>query len=108
MRRALIPNGRGVTISEPKTAKGRRVIALDPETVDVLKAQAARQLVEQQQWSQAWKDSGLDLTVENGAAWDPESVSRYWRQAVKRSLLPKIGLHDLRHTHTTLALQTGI
>ncbi|MGO8684502.1 MAG: site-specific integrase, partial [Thermoleophilia bacterium] len=108
VRRALIPNGRGVIISEPKTAKGRRVIALDPGTVEVLKAQAARQLAEQQQWADNWSDSGYVFTYENGASLDPESVSRYWRQAVKRSLLPPIRLHDLRHTHATLALQAGI
>jgi integrase len=108
VRRALIPDGRGVIISEPKTAKGRRVIALDAGTVDVLKSQAARQLAEQQQWGDAWVETGLVFTGENGAALDPESVSRYWRQAVKRSLLPAIRLHDLRHTHATLALQAGI
>jgi integrase len=76
--------------------------------VDVLKAQAARQLAEQQQWADNWSDSGYVFTYENGAALDPESVSRYWRQALKRSLLPPIRLHDLRHTHATLALQAGI
>ena len=42
------------------------------------------------------------------SALDPESVTRYFRQAVKRSLLPSIRLYDLRHTHATLALQAGI
>ena len=46
--------------------------------------------------------------AENGEALDPESVSRYWRQAVKKAMLPTIRLHDLRHTHATLALQAGI
>jgi integrase len=108
VRRALIPNGRGVIISEPKTAKGRRVVALDPGTVEVLKGQAARQLSKQQQWADSWSDSSYVFTYENGEALDPESVSRYWRQALKRSLLPAIRLHDLRHTHATLALQAGI
>jgi integrase len=49
VRRALIPSGREVIVSEPKTAKGRRVIALDPGTVEVLKGQAARQLDEQRE-----------------------------------------------------------
>ncbi len=88
--------------------KGRRVIALDPGTVEVLKAQAARQLEEQNDWDEAWIESGLVFTAENGAALDPESVTRYFRQAVKRSMLPSIRLHDLRHTHATLALQAGI
>jgi len=108
VRRALIPNGRDVIVSEPKTVKGRRVIALDPGTVEVLKAQAARQLDEQKEWDDAWVETGLVFTLENGAALDPESVSRYWRQAVKKSMLPQIRLHDLRHTHATLALQAGI
>jgi integrase len=108
VRRALVPVSREVVVSEPKTVKGRRVIALDPGTVEVLKAQAAGQLDEQDDWEEAWIDSGLVFTAENGAALDPESVTRYFRQAVKRSLLPSIRLHDLRHTHATLALQAGI
>jgi len=108
VRRALIPSGREVIVSEPKTIKGRRVIAIDPGTVEVLKAQAARQLDEQKEWDEAWVESGLVFTLENGTALDPESVSRYFRQAVKMSMLPTIRLHDLRHTHATLALQAGI
>ena len=108
MRRALIPNGREVVVSEPKTAKGRRVIALDPATVEVLKAQAQRQLDEQSEWDEGWVETGLVFTLENGEALDPEDVSRYWRQAVKKAMLPQIRLHDLRHTHATLALQAGV
>jgi len=108
VRRALIPINREVVVREPKTAKGRRVIALDPATVEVLKAQAARQLDEQRDWDEAWVETGLVFTQENGEALDPETVTRYFRQAVKKSMLPQIRLHDLRHTHATLALQAGI
>jgi integrase len=107
VRRALIPNGREVVISEPKTARGRRSIALDPETVLVLRAQAARQL-EEQQASTTWSETGLLFTREDGEALHPEVASRYFRQAVKRAMLPAIRLHDLRHTHATLALRAGI
>ncbi len=108
MRRALIPIKNEVVVSEPKTAKGRRVIALDPVTVEVLKAQAQRQLDEQSEWEEAGVESGLVFTLENGEALDPEDVSRYFRQAVKKAMLPQIRLHDLRHTHATLALQAGV
>jgi integrase len=76
--------------------------------VGVVKAQAARQLDEQSDWDDAWVESGLVFTAGNGSALDPDSVSRYWRQAVKKAMLPKVRLHDLRHTHATLALQAGI
>jgi integrase len=108
VRRALIPINREVVVSEPKTAKGRRVVALDAGTIEVLKGQAARQLEEHSEWDEGWVESGLVFTAENGAALDPESISRYWRQAVKKTMLPTIRLHDLRHTHATLALQAGV
>ena len=84
------------------------MVALDPVTVEVLKAQAARQLDEQKKLDETWVESGLVFTAENGGALDPESVSRYWRRAAKQSLLPRLTLHGLRHTHATLALQAGV
>jgi integrase len=107
VRRALIPNGKEVVVCEPKTAHGRRLIALDPETVGVLKGQAARQSVEQAT-AKSWTDTGLIFTREDGQALHPEVVSRFFRQALKRTALPTIRLHDLRHTHATLALRAGI
>jgi integrase len=108
VRRALVPSGRDVVVSEPKTARGRRSIALDPETVEVLKTQAARQLADQDEWGDGWTNSGLVFTKENGDALHPEDVTRYFRQAVKKAMMPTIRLHDLRHTHATLALRAGI
>jgi integrase len=101
------PNGRDVVVCEPKTARGRRVVALDPATVEALKGQAARQLKEQAK-AKNWTDTGLIFTREDGQALHPEVVSRFFRQTVKKALLPTIRLHDLRHTHATLALRAGI
>jgi integrase len=58
--------------------------------------------------AKAWTDTGLVFTKKGGTATHPEVISRLFRQAVKRSLLPEIRLHDLRHTHATLALRAGI
>jgi len=107
VRRALIPNDATVVVSEPKTARGRRSVALDPETVEVLKGQAARQL-EDQASCKTWSGSGLPFTKGNGEAWHPEVITRFSRAAVKAAKLPEIRLQDLRHTHATLALQAGI
>ena len=54
-----------------------------------------------------WVESGLVFAAENGAALDPEPVSRYWRRALKKAMPPTIRPHDLRHTHATFALQAG-
>lgn len=107
VRRSLIPEGNRVAVHEPKTARGRRVVALDPGTVAVLQARAARQLAEQAA-AESWGDTGLVFTNEDGQAHHPWLVSRCFRAAVKEAMLPDIRLHDLRHTHATLALQAGI
>ena len=51
---------------------------------------------------------GPVFTAEYGGPLDPDTNSRCWRQAVKRSMLPPSRLHDLRHTHAAVALQAGI
>ena len=38
----------------------------------------------------------------------PQSVSRAFERAIAAAKLPRIRLHDLRHTHATLALAAGI
>ena len=50
---------------------------------------------------------GWVFTKEDGEAIHPEFASRFFRQAVRRVALPTIRLHDLRHTHATLALRAG-
>ena len=107
VRRSLIPEGSQVAVHEPKTAHGRRVVALDPQTVEVLKAHAARQL-DDQSATESWDDTGLVFTNKDGQALHPWLVSRCFRAALKEAMLPDIRLHDLRHTHATLALQAGI
>ena len=56
----------------------------------------------------SWRDTGLAITKEDGGAVHPEVASRFVRQAVKKAMLPMVRLHDLRHTHATLALQAGV
>jgi integrase len=108
VRRALIPQGDGVIVSEPKTVTGRRSIALDPGTIEALKAQAQRQLDDQAEKAEAWSDTGYVFTKGTGEPLHPQMVSRAFARAIAAVKLPAIRLHDLRHTHATLAFQAGI
>ena len=107
VRRALIPAAERSLFSEPKTARGRRVVALDPQTVEVLKGQAARQLDEQAADRELGRH-GAGLHERGRQALHPGSSAASFGKAVKEAMLPDIRLHDLRHTHATLALQAGI
>ena len=50
----------------------------------------------------------LVFVDDGGQHLNPSEISRYFRRLVARSGLPRIRLHDLRHTHATLALEAGI
>jgi integrase len=94
--------------TEPKTKRGRRLIALDAETAAVLRQQAARQLTERQALGDEWVDSGRVFTHENGAQLHPERISALFRRLVAAAALPPIPLHGLRHTYASLALAKGV
>jgi integrase len=108
IRRALVPVNGVARICEPKTRRGRRTIALDLETLEALQEHAARQADERAAAGEAWSEEGYVFGRENGMALQPFAVSQAFRKHVRAACLPKIRLHDLRHTYATLALATGI
>jgi integrase len=108
IRRAWVPvNGVG-QMSEPKTRRGRRTIALDPVTLEALQGHAARQADEQSDCRGVWTDSGLVFTGTDGQPLQPWAVSKAFRDLSKAALLPPIPLHGLRHSYATLALASGV
>ncbi len=97
-----------VVVSEPKTAKGRRSLALDPATVAALREHRVRQLEERLAVGPRWRDSGLVFTWPDGRPLHPERFSRWFEQHARAAGLPKIRLHDVRHSYATAALAAGI
>ena len=108
IRRAWIPVDGVARFSEPKSRRSRRTIALDPVTLEALKAHAARQADEQSSWQEGAADSGLVFTRPDGRALVPWAVSKAFRDRSRAALLPPIPLHGLRHTYATLALSSGV
>ncbi len=96
--------------SDPKTAAGRRSVALDPGTVAVLRAHKALRAQDRLIIGTTGNADVDDLvfTRADGRPYHPERLSRSFKSQVRSSCLPEIRLHDLRHTWATLALQAGI
>jgi integrase len=92
----------------PKTAKGRRVVALSSETVAALREHRARQNVRRLALGPAWRDGDLVFTVDNGGPIWPDDVSHRFAALVEKAGVPCIRLHGTRHTHATLLLRKGV
>lgn len=119
IRRSIVSVGGKAEVNSPKTESGGRDVAIDPDTVLALRRQVDRQLEDHRKWRDAWEDTGYVFTLENGHPLHPERVSKLFGQALQRAIkasqkadptrpLPRVRLHDLRHTHATLGLEAGI
>jgi len=44
----------------------------------------------------------------DGTAWDPSTITHAFKNIIRKAGLPRVRLHDLRHTHATLMLKAGV
>lgn len=93
-------------LSTPKRKRSRRVIYLDPSTVDVMRKHRALQQTERAAAGVDWYHE-IDFVFrdELGRPIHPEWFTREFGRQARAAQLPTIRLHDLRHTFATLALK---
>ena len=96
----------------PKTARSRRKIVLLNYTIPILKSVKNRQERLLASLESEYKQWDLVCCKDNGEPYNPDYISRnFLRQMTKISTelnIPKIRFHDLRHTHATLLLLSGV
>lgn len=97
-----------VVTGAPKTRAGSRLIALEPDTISALNAWRIRQLEERLAAGSAWTDHGLVFVDELGEPPHPETITRWWREAIVSTGARPIRLHDARHTSATISLRLGV
>jgi integrase len=104
----LVPTPGGSTFGPPKSARSRRTIALDSETVDALGAHREAQLLERDFAAGAYGDHDLVFADELGGLIRPDGLTEWFRNHRKAAGIPTGSLHILRHTAATLALTSGV
>ncbi len=100
-----------VSTTSPKTAKGTRTLALDPATAAALRAHSTAQKAERLAWGAAYRNAAdLVFAREDGSAIHPERFrfSSWFAQHCRRSGLPRVRLHDVRHAYVTALLSAGV
>jgi integrase len=99
--------GGKVIIRQPKTAKGRRLIALSPLTASVLREHHEKQSLERVVLGKHLTGEDLVFCDLEGKPLLPNSVTHAWIKLVRRTGLKPIRLHDARHSHASLMLKQG-
>jgi integrase len=100
--------GGGLRLTELKSEKSRRTIALPPQLVAALRAHRAAQLHERMTGRPTWHDGDFVWCQPNGrpignhADWDE------WRMLLKTAGIRQVRVHDARHTAATLLLAQGV
>lgn len=108
VNQAIISVAYRLKVSDVKTGTGRRTINLDALTVSVLKTWRKAVLAERLLLGPAFVDNDLVFARPDGTPIHPHAFSQAFGRAVARLGLPVISLHDLRHTHATLLLRSGV
>jgi integrase len=99
--------GVGLVFVEPKTPRSRRTVHLTSLAVDALAEQARLQA----RWSETMPSaarSGLVFTNLSGGPIEPGTVNANLSRLLADAGLPRIRVHDLRHTTATTLLEAGV
>jgi integrase len=108
VRQALSMVGRHPELKAPKTRR-HRTLAIGPHAADALQRERARQQRHARRLRQRWHNPwDLVFTEPDGRWHAPDALTRAFRRVVATAPVPRIRLHDLRHTHATLMLQAGV
>jgi integrase len=98
----------GPRFTTPKNGKGRSV-TLTKQAVEALRSHRKAQTEARLRLGTLWEDNGLIFASETGKSLTRDFVDRKsFKPLLKRAGLPKIKLHDLRHTCATLLLSRGV
>lgn len=91
-----------------KTKSGRRCISLTDDAIRELTVHKRNQAKEKLLLGEAYQDHGLVFCREDGTMLDPRNFTRHFQNLLIKAGLPKVRLHDLRHTHASLLLARGV
>jgi integrase len=102
----------GGKLHEEPTAKSRagdRLVFLDAETADLLRAHHRAQLLARMKAGAAWQDNDLVFCQADGRPWNPDHVSKRFKKLAAQAGVPVIKLHEGgRHTGNSLMRDAGV
>jgi hypothetical protein len=93
VRRNIVQLGKQTEEGAPKSGESQRLIALDDDTMAVLRAHRDRQRKERADLGQPWAADGFVFATVEGGSLNPDYVSRHLTALIKVVAIPLITLH---------------
>jgi integrase len=109
--RVKVGRGADTARDSTKSAASTRTVdveAMWPGTVAALRALKARQATDRLALGTAWADTGLVVVDGAGEPIQPDAYSRRWLALRAEAGLPRIRLHELRHSISTTLHRNGV
>jgi integrase len=100
--------GHGLVLTETKTDRSRRTVALPTPLIESLRVHRIRQVKERLAAGSRWHDRGLVFASTVGSGLEPRNLHRAFKAVLTKAGLPDIRFHDLRHSAASLMLAQGI
>ena len=94
-------------VSEPKTKKSQRNILLPEIVLQSLKAHRVHQKEACSKAGEKWQDRNLVFCNTTGGYINPDVILAHFHKAVEQAGLPRMRIHDLRHSAATILLSAG-
>ena len=91
-----------------KTARSERNVKLAQITVEALKKEKVRQAADKLKNGELYEDRGYCWAWDDGRPYDPDYLYKKFRLLLKEAKLPAVRFHDLRHSHATSLLASGV
>jgi integrase len=109
VNQALQRVGGKLQVTEVKTERSRRVVAVPECVVRAVKTRRAQQAQERLLAGIEWKDTDLAFTNPRGGPLEPITLHRDFKRLLRAAELPtETRFHDLRHTAASLLLAEGV
>jgi integrase len=94
-------------VTSPKTEGGQRTILLADIVMQALQEQRLRQQEARVKAGEKWQEHDLVFTNTHGGYLNPDALLAQFHQLLEKVGLPRMRLHDLRHSAATILLGKG-
>lgn len=108
VRNNMVKGENGCILKAPKSEAGIRDIHLGNDVMDVLREARVQYMNDVFTYGTGFQNLNFVIHQEDGRPLKPDSMTQKWGRFLEMHNLPKIRLHDLRHSNATALIQAGV